>query len=145
MRVVSESPRGSQTTTASGQARGGWHTDRGQPKRRAWKSWDDLVNGHVLRRPWISYIFKAHRISTDRHDASFWLMIAKPPISFRAIYGSAVGCGIGCAAGGEPAAPDAPASNRSSRIRKSIRTSGTRGTRRAVTHPRRVSTATAAV
>ena len=33
-----------------------------------------------------TYLFNVHRISTDRHDASFWLMIAKPPISFRAIY-----------------------------------------------------------
>src|SRR6266699_3322901 len=53
---------------------------------------DDFVNGHGFaasasrRRPCISYIFNVHRISTDRHDASFWLMIAKPPISFRAIY-----------------------------------------------------------
>ena len=53
-----------------------------------------------------TYLFNVHRISTDRHDASFWLMIAKPPISFRAISdGSAVGCGIGCAAGSNPLLP----------------------------------------
>ena len=73
-----------------------------------------------------TYLFNVHRISTDRHDASFWLMIAKPPISFRAIYCRWVWdrmCGRV-----EPAAPDAPVSKRSSRIRKSTRAWGTGGT-----------------